>query len=67
MEDQIEEVAQYPDRELLATTADCLRVWECSREEEDPSANNYVGERGRERVRFGLREKSVLAHVSKGD
>lgn len=64
VEDQTEDDAQYPDRELLATTADCLRVWECSREEEDSSVNNYVGERGREKVHYGLREKSVLAHVS---
>jgi WD repeat-containing protein 68 len=63
-EDQIDEDILYPDRELLATTADCLRVWECMREEEDPNVNSYVGERGQKKSRYGLREKSVLAHVS---
>jgi hypothetical protein len=33
------------------------------REEEDSTLNNYVGERGQKRIKFGLREKSVLAHV----
>jgi WD repeat-containing protein 68 len=52
----------WADRELLATTADCLRVWECYREEDRSSA--YVGRREGAPLPFGLREKSVLAHVS---
>jgi WD repeat-containing protein 68 len=64
-EEYSEEEARYPDRELLATTADCLRVWECMREEDDPTAiNTYVGDRGQKKSHYGLREKSVLAHVS---
>lgn len=63
-EDQSEEEILYPDRELLATTADCLRVWECMREDEDQGQNSYVGERGQKKAHYGLREKSVLAHVS---
>lgn len=55
---------RYPDRELLATTADCLRVWECMRDDEDAAVNSYVGDRGQKRAHYGLREKSVLAHVS---
>lgn len=65
-EEYSEEEPRYPDRELLATTADCLRVWECMREEEDGNTNSFVGERGQKKVHYGLREKSVLAHVSKG-
>jgi WD repeat-containing protein 68 len=64
-EDYNEEEARYPDRELLATTADCLRVWECMREDEDSTTNSFVGERGRKQTHYGLREKSVLAHVSR--
>lgn len=83
----------FPNRELLASTADCLRIWECARnadtappwedadggqgsvDDEEASAagggyHNYVGARrgGRAsmagKMRFNLREKSVLAHVS---
>lgn len=83
----------FPNRELLATTADCLRIWECARNadsippweevdggqasmEDEESAtgggyhgNNYVGNRRPRnsnpgKLRFNLREKSVLAHVS---
>ncbi|CAO1617102.1 unnamed protein product [Sympodiomycopsis kandeliae] len=81
----------YPNRELLASTADCLRIWECARnadadvtppweesghgsfEDEEAmggysnsSGNHrgYVGRRGQGngKLRFNLREKSVLAH-----
>lgn len=56
----------YPERELLATTADCLRIWECTREEDSGSgaSSNYVGTHGQPSLPFALREKSVLAHVS---
>lgn len=86
----------FPDRELLATTADCLRIWECSRNADggtagppweeggDSSAawgdeeasigaqqNGFIGRGGRDlphgKTRFHLREKSVLAHVSRPD
>ncbi|PWN49179.1 WD40 repeat-like protein, partial [Violaceomyces palustris] len=62
----------YPDRELLASTADCLRIWEVYRNPTDASAADGGGEDARSnfvgsssnggRLRFGLREKSVLAH-----
>jgi WD repeat-containing protein 68 len=52
---------RYPDRELLATTADCLRIWECLRID-DNGPNTDTGDNGQKRLPFELREKSVLAH-----
>ena len=63
----------YPDRELLASTADCLRIWEIYRNEfSDPYQSSYVGgnasggaaaQQGEgSQLPFSLREKSVLAH-----
>ncbi|PWY98973.1 WD40 repeat-like protein [Testicularia cyperi] len=64
----------YPDRELLASTADCLRIWEVHRNEySDPYSSSYVGggsgsgapgSSGADagKLPFSLREKSVLAH-----
>lgn len=55
----------YPDRELLASTADCLRIWEVHRNEyADGYSSNYVGGQPSDapQLPFSLREKSVLAH-----
>ncbi|CDS01407.1 related to human and petunia an11 protein [Sporisorium scitamineum] len=61
----------YPDRELLASTADCLRIWEIYRNDySDPYQSSYVGgntaggaQQGEgSQLPFSLREKSVLAH-----
>lgn len=72
----------FPNRELLASTADCLRIWECSRNADWGTAppwddvegggdeeNGYryrrsSGQPSSSKMRFNLREKSVLAHVS---
>ncbi|EPQ30897.1 uncharacterized protein PFL1_01795 [Pseudozyma flocculosa PF-1] len=62
-------IDNYPDRELLASTADCLRIWEVHRNEggghggDDSYRSGYVGQSDPgQKLRFGLREKSVLAH-----
>lgn len=56
---------RYPTRELLATTADCLRVWECAHDEEERPRSSFVGASNPSSgLQYSLREKSVLAHVS---
>lgn len=66
-----EEVDYYPDRELLASTADCLRIWEIHRQDHNSEEgegkdrnSTYVGKSKADGLPFALREKSVLAHVS---
>ncbi|CEH14839.1 Conserved WD40 repeat-containing protein AN11 [Ceraceosorus bombacis] len=62
----------WQDRELLATTADCLRIWECAsdlqQQDEQAAASSggggFVGA-AHTRLPFSLVEKSVLAHASK--
>lgn len=61
--DRYDEQPVYPDRELLATTADCLRIWECTKEEEEAPGSGYIGIPQNSVYPFTLREKSVLAHV----
>lgn len=60
----------YPDRELLASTADCLRIWEVHRNEYASAYSSFVGSQQQQQQQpgdvpqlpFSLREKSVLAH-----
>lgn len=75
-----EELDYYPDRELLASTADCLRIWEIHRQDSNEensetsgkdhsggtasNRSSYVGKGKNDGLPFALREKSVLAHVS---
>ncbi|PWN40021.1 WD40 repeat-like protein [Ceraceosorus guamensis] len=66
----------WQDRELLATTADCLRIWECASDQQQQqqqqqdeeaaasSGGGFVGA-AHTRLPFSLVEKSVLAHASK--
>ncbi|KAN0065281.1 hypothetical protein ACQY0O_001116 [Thecaphora frezii] len=66
-------VDNYPDRELLASTADCLRIWEVHRNSDaggyggdESYRSSYVGQSAAaesgQKLKFALREKSVLAH-----
>ncbi|KAK0538747.1 hypothetical protein OC835_001338 [Tilletia horrida] len=53
------------ERELLATSADCLRVWECA-PAQPGDESEYIGSQGESKGRrplpVSLKEKSVLAH-----
>lgn len=60
----------YPDSELLASSADCLRIWSIDRNDEFDINSEYGSmslrarhaKRREPRTKFALQERSVLAH-----
>lgn len=63
---------EYPDTELLASSADCLHIWEIQRSDniddlyegyEAMSLHNVSNKRREPKTRFTLKEKCALAHA----